>query len=205
MNRAAVLVLAAALTGCHKNHPLLGIASTPAPTYLAIGAGQSNMANMNLADFQKNAPNVARTYNGAVGGSALSEWTKGTDYYQNRILHAFQVSNQPVSVVLWWQGEAEGLSGIDYLTWGERFTQFVHNVRADTHTNVRFIVVRLGAVPDGTPPTAWDSIRDQQAALAIPGVTVVNVDDIPRTNGVHYTPDAYATIAARLAAAYQDE
>src|ERR1700690_776008 len=75
-----ILVLAC-LTGCNKfNHPftVLGsLSGPPLPSHKAIGAGQSNMANMNLADFQRDALDIVSVSNIAVGGSSLSEWVKG--------------------------------------------------------------------------------------------------------------------------------
>lgn len=186
------------------------------PTYRVLGAGQSNLANMDLTVFQGQAPDVLTTNNVAVGGSTLNEWEKGGDHYVNRLYHAFEVTNVPISAVLWWQGEAEGLGtpGTDASTWGPRFTKMIQDLRADVAANppynyghsFKVILVRLGPAPQGVNSTLWNLVRDQQACICLPGVTSINVDDLPRLSAsdVHYPISSYNTAARRLAGAYNE-
>lgn len=199
---AIVLLLAA--SGCKRlddRHD--EITSTP---MIVVGAGQSNMARMNLdSGFKQEMGNSGYvgidTLNVAVGGTSLSQWQKGGELYQPFINKALnRKATHDLKAVLFWQGENEGLPGGESPeTWAIRFEQFVNDVRSDLHEpNLPIVFVQIGK--NQGYGQAWDTVRDQQGSVNMRGVYMVTSDDIEQDfDHLHYTAESYDRMGRRLA------
>ena len=157
-----------------------------------VGAGQSNMAGENLAETFPNSVNVA------LGATHITDWQKGTTLYQ-AMLTASQ--HQP-AVILWWQGESEGIDGFPHGDWKVLFLQMVSDLRSDLHVQIPFIVVQIGQTNRVAP--YWEQVQDEQASLAIlPHFQVVTARDMyPQLDGIHYTDDQYRIVQKRMLDAF---
>lgn len=189
-----ILILAAILlTACGK----------PPRQFLAVG--QSNLANNVKSEgtvgwFQwelarqgqdSNVDNVA------VGGTWLSEWMPGTEYYKRAV--AAGKAHTP-EAIFFWQGENDTQVEDLANTWGERFTVMITQLRADIGTpDLPVYMVQLGRADCFA---YWETVRAQQAAIHLPNLTMLSADIVPMslTAGcVHFAPEGYHMIADKLA------
>lgn len=171
---------------------------------LYIGAGQSNMARQDLSKSFANSVNVA------VGSTYLSNWQKGaprtTESWESagplyeRIIKAVKDNPSLRPMLLFWQGESEGLTGIGATTWGQDFLTFVRTLRKDIGP-IPVIYVQIGKVPTLRPSIGWNEVKRQQAMVngTLENLTMIKSDDLDfGPDGLHYTDASYAIIQRRL-------
>ncbi len=201
MNYLWVLAFLILLTGCDKylKFPLSGRASTlPVGAHQVVGAGQSNMWYMRLeTQFAPFVHTNVGTTNIAVPGTNLSQWDRGGDLHA-KLIDTLKL-RQP-AVMLWWQGENDAYFHNED-TYGQRFTQFILNTRAESGLKDLIIIfVQLGR-SDGPGNRGWDVVKAQQAMISLPGVYMVASEDVQQDpDGVHYvTSGGYDVMGKRLA------
>ncbi len=116
-----------------------------------------------------------------------------------------------VAGVLFFQGEADAAdpaqagnapSPDDY---GARFTTFVENLRRDLgRPHLPLVFAQIGSTTTPGAYPNWAKVQEQQAALHLPCVAMIETKDLPLGDNVHYTTASYQEIGRRFARAYQE-
>jgi len=124
------------------------------PGNVAVGPGLTfgkTVANSNATDVVGLLPC-------AHGGTAISEWAKGTMLYSNAIGRAAAATNDGVVLmgILWHQGEADSKNTTDANAYQQKLTNLVNDLRADLGApDLPFICGQLGEwLPAGSYPYA---------------------------------------------------
>ena len=147
----------------------------------------------------------------ARGATKISEWLKtqtgdprSTLYgsCMNR-MKTVSPANGTVRAVIFWQGGSDAKTQEDALSWKDRFTTFVAELRVDLgNPNLPIIMVMLG---DADAKVAkkypyWQVVRAQQHAVNIPGVTKIEANGYERkADGIHFTTKSQLAFGAVLA------
>jgi hypothetical protein len=170
----------------------------------APGVGPGRSFGLTLVDG--GAAAEVGLVNCAVGGSRLDDWlptapaaTSLYDACLNSVKAALVRVGGRLGGVLFMQGETDARWSNPSARWGASFAAFVAGIRRDLDAPALPVVVgRIRQVAK----YAWKVRRAQlTAAKTLPKVAVVNTDDLP-VNGIHFTPDGYATLGERMAAAW---
>jgi len=203
MKKLIFLMAAISLTGCNQFHAMFG-ANGGHPDYSQtsmVGAGQSNMANENLS------MTFDRSVNVAFGGTSIEQWQKdykwgkqvwetGPQLYAQMLS---KVKNHHV-ILLFWQGETEGLQCTDADQWSNKFTRMVRDLRTDAGYEVQIVYVQIGNTT--LPHPCWEEVQNEQASLQghLPGVLMVSAKDLlPHGDGlIHYAQDQYKEMQGRM-------
>lgn len=203
MQNKAVWLIGLLGIGCSKSP--IGLGNTPYNSNAVwVAAGQSNMSKGFVTqDFQTIMQQSGRygqvsVINVAVGGTFLSQWKRGTPYY-NSMLEALHTPG--VQGLLWWQGENEGVYG-PANTWAQDFETMIKQLRKDSGiSDLKVVYVRINNFSCGP---YWSQIREQQSSVELSNATMIDIDDIPPEDSaecVHFnsaTP-AYGIVAQRMA------
>ncbi|WP_031500889.1 sialate O-acetylesterase [Bryobacter aggregatus] len=102
------------------------------PSLIGVGLGRSFAATL----IQYKAVRSVGLVPAAFGGSALEEWTPGSEHYRNavaRVKVALEGKNARLRGILWHQGEADSTEARS-ATYAVRFTAFIQQLRADLGT-----------------------------------------------------------------------
>lgn len=155
----------------------------------------------------------------AVGGSCITSWVKGAEYY-NRIFECLDSEYPKAKGVFWYQGESETIyteEGDDpkekvnlYI---ERFTKMVENLKKDLN-NPRLTVItaqlnsQTDRVEEETPSSLWYQIKEIQRQLAnpesaiyVPDTAVISTSDLAMSDVVHNSANSNVILAKRMARA----
>jgi hypothetical protein len=105
--------------------------------------------------------------------------------------------------VLFFQGEADAVDRARADAYGARFTAFVEDLRRDLgRPRLPVVFAQIGSTrtPDAFP--SWQRVQEQQAAVHLPCVAMIETADLPTWDNVHYTTESYQEIGRRFARAY---
>ncbi|MFA7334757.1 MAG: sialate O-acetylesterase [Kiritimatiellia bacterium] len=144
----------------------------------------------------------------AHGGTSMAQWdpkrkTLGGESLYASMLMSLQATGQPVSGILWYQGESDANDAAVNL-YTERMKELVAATRRDfKQPSLPWIVVQIGRFfGDATsPPRAWNSIQEQQRLLprSIRNLDVVAAIDLALDDLIHVGSAAFPTLAGRMA------
>ncbi|MGH6824220.1 sialate O-acetylesterase [Methyloceanibacter sp.] len=147
----------------------------------------------------------------ARGATTISEWLKvQTDDPRSTLygscmnrMKTVSPANGTVRAVIFWQGGSDAKSQEDALSWKDRFTALVADLRADLgNPDLPIIMVMLGD-PDikvAKKYPYWQAVRAQQQAVNIPGVTKIEANGYERkADGIHFTTNGQLGLGAALA------
>lgn len=68
----------------------------------------------------------------AVGGTAIKEWARGEQLYENMVKRAKAAAHEgEIAALLWYQGESDTTSQQDVDVYKEKMELLIHSVRAD--------------------------------------------------------------------------
>jgi hypothetical protein len=143
----------------------------------------------------------------AHGGTSMQQWRpqpveKANDSLYAAMLASVCATGQPVSGVLWYQGESDADLANAPLYTG-RMKELVAATRRDFKLpNLPWVIVQLSRVygnPIALGP--WNDIQEQQRLLPrkIKNFETVAAIDLPMDDGIHIGADGYVTLAHRLA------
>ena len=143
----------------------------------------------------------------AHGGTSMQQWSperkklEGQSLYYS-MLASVQATGQPVSGVLWYQGESDAdPNNAPHYT--QRMKELVAATRRDLkQPGLPWIVVQIGKVfghPIHLGP--WNDIQEQQRLLPkkIKNLEMVAALDLPMDDGIHIGADGYPALAHRMA------
>ncbi|MCL7024735.1 hypothetical protein MKW94_005383 [Papaver nudicaule] len=110
----------------------------------------------------------------AVGGTSISEWSRGVPLYNLR-------------AVLWYQGESDTVYQKDAESYGHNLKQLISNVREDLHLpRLHFILVALAS---GEGPFVG-IVRKAQLEIDLLNVLTVDADGRTPSRTRHLTTEA---------------
>jgi len=141
----------------------------------------------------------------AHGGTSMQQWSPsrremgGASLY-GAMMRRYEKLGQPVSGVLWYQGESDANSK-DARVYTDRMVELVESTRRDMGLpGLPWIVVQLGR---HFAPGAehWNSIQEQERRLpeVIKHLDVAPAVDLPLDDGIHIGGDGQLTLGRRLA------
>ena len=143
----------------------------------------------------------------ALGGSSMEQWDpalkhQGGDSLYGSMMLRLRHSGQPISGVLWYQGESDATE-----TAAPVFTKvmkrFVAAVRRDfKQPDLPFIMVQIGRVHYREWPSIhWNSVQNQQYELKkhIRNLECVASVDLPLDDSIHVGSEGHARLGVRLA------
>lgn len=143
----------------------------------------------------------------AKGGTTMESWSPscknmGARSLYGSMLLSLRRSAQPISGVLWCQGESDTTRPLAAV-YTNAMKRFVAAIRRDLkQPTLPFFIAQLGRVSDPGPmPVHWNHIQNQQYLLkkhiqnleCVPGV------DLPLCDIIHLSPEGSAILGARLA------
>ena len=144
----------------------------------------------------------------AHGGTSMTQWDPKREPLGGESLYAsmmmsLRATGQPVAGILWYQGESEANEAAEkYYT--ARMKELVAATRRDfKQPAMPWVVVQIGRLFGAVtnPPTAWNSVQEQQRLLprAIRHLDVVAAIDLALDDRIHISSSAFPTLATRMA------
>lgn len=146
----------------------------------------------------------------AVGGTPLSRWVKGADLYNQALERAkLAMKDGTIKGILWHQGEADGGSETTALSYAERLSGMVKDLRADLGAgDLPFVAGKLGLFrkPENKEgkPSYWPVVNEQIASLPglAPNSAVVEADGLKdKGDFVHFDTASVREFGNRYATA----
>jgi hypothetical protein len=136
-------------------------------------------------------------------GSRMSDWKEGEELFKAMIKQIEAAKHAgKVAAFLWSQGETDAQQKDAAESIGQNFTEFVQAVRRNLG-DIPIVFAQVGAAPDPQHQVPyWQTVKDQQAAINLPGVTMVKTDDLPNA-GLYLTMPGYRALGERFAGAVQ--
>jgi hypothetical protein len=138
------------------------------PDRVGVGLGRAFAAEM----LKQRAATSIGLIPAAFGGSALSEWAKGSKYYNNavertRAALAAAGPHARLRGILWHQGEADSTSEEHAATYRQRFQRFIADLRSDLNAvGAPVVVGELGRFVYDRPdfPNPYALLVNEQLA-----------------------------------------
>ncbi|MCL7034094.1 hypothetical protein MKW94_029996 [Papaver nudicaule] len=138
----------------------------------------------------------------AVGGTSISEWSRGAPLYNLFIRRSKKsmLEGGRIRAVLWYQGESDTVYQKDAESYGHNLKTFISNVREDLHLpRLHFIQVALAS---GEGPFVG-IVRKAQLDIDLLNVLTVDADGLPiGPDGLHLTTEAQVRLGQMLAEAF---
>lgn len=136
--------------------------------------------------------------NCAAGGSTTSQWMHGYPLFNDcaTFIYESKAFGQIAGLMVW-SGENDQIVGQD---WTEGMTNIVRDFRG--LVNNPNLPVAFVEAPSTYPRTELASLRSQQEALHISGVTRIPAEGFPTEDGVHITTDSQEILGQRFANAF---
>lgn len=143
----------------------------------------------------------------AHGGTSMQQWDPkrknlGGESLYASMLESVRATGQPVSGVLWYQGESDA-DLVNAKLYTARMKELVATTRRDfKQPNLPWVIVQIGRVyghPSALGP--WNDIQEQQRLLPrkIKNFETVGAIDLPMDDGIHIGSDGYPLLAHRMA------
>jgi len=145
----------------------------------------------------------------AHGGTSMEQWSPerkrlGGESLYASMLESVRLTGQPVSGVLWYQGESDANEQVAPLYTG-RMQKLVAATRRDfDHTKLPWIIVQLGRFFNVNPSaTWWNNIQEQQRILPnkIKYLETVPAIDLPMDDHIHIGAEGFVDLGERMARA----
>ncbi len=143
----------------------------------------------------------------AHGGTSMEQWdpalkNKGGDSLYGSMMLSLRHSGQPVSGMLWYQGESDATEKAAPL-FTKAMKRFVVAIRRDfKQPNLPFIMVQIGRVYGANwAGPHWNGIQNQQYELKkyIRNLECVPTIDLPLDDTIHISAEGNARLGVRLA------
>jgi hypothetical protein len=145
----------------------------------------------------------------AHGGTSMQQWSPdlknlgGKSQYGSMFL-SVRATGQPVSGVLWYQGESDA-NPQDAPLYTERMKKLVAATRRDfRQPNLPWVIVQISRhFKEPGSPVDWNSIQEQQHLLPnkIKFFETVTAIDLSFDDPIHVGSDSFPRLATRLASA----
>jgi len=145
----------------------------------------------------------------AHGGTSMEQWSPGLKHLGGQSLYAsmltsVQATGQPISGILWYQGESDATAK-DAPLYTERMKKLVVASRRDLRQpRLPWMSVQIARLfADWANLQVWNNIQEQQRLLPdkINFFETVSAIDLPLDDGIHIGAKGFPRLAARLASA----
>jgi hypothetical protein len=150
----------------------------------------------------------------AKSSSAIIEWQRDLSdqsLYGSCLKRAQAASTMgQVAGVLFFQGETDAIDVNRYpqfqpkpTEWSVLFSSFVNDFREDLQEpDLPIVFAQIGANTNPTDVPYWDLVKELQSSTDLPHSAMIQTDDLPLLDGLHFTAESYRIIGERFAAAY---
>lgn len=138
----------------------------------------------------------------AVGGTAIKEWARGEQLYENMVKRAKAASSGgEIKALLWYQGESDTSSQHDVDAYEHNMETFIHNVRTDLNLpNLPIVQVALAS---GVKSELVEKIRQIQLGMSVPNVVCVDAKGLAlKEDNLHLTTEAQVQLGHALAQSF---
>ncbi|XP_047330876.1 probable carbohydrate esterase At4g34215 [Impatiens glandulifera] len=140
----------------------------------------------------------------AVGGTAIKEWNRGSDLYENMIKRAKIASSKDggeIKAVLWYQGESDTMALEDAESYKSKMEDLIRNVREDLDSPL--LPVIQVAIVSGGDEKYLEKVREAQKSIDLPEVGCVDAAGLPlKEDNLHLTTEAQVKLGLMLAHTY---
>ncbi|CAK9136466.1 unnamed protein product [Ilex paraguariensis] len=139
----------------------------------------------------------------AIGGTAIKEWARGTDLYDNMVTRARAAAGDggEIKALLWYQGESDAASQHDAEAYKANMEELIHNVRTDLDLpSLPIIQVAIASAGDAK---YMEKVREAQKAIDLQNVVCVDAKGLQlKEDNLHLTTEAQVQLGHILADAY---
>jgi sialate O-acetylesterase len=144
----------------------------------------------------------------AHGGTTLEQWSfrhkgRGGASLYGAMLERVRRAGGNLCGMLWYQGESEGWSQESCVAYGERFAEWVGELRKDFgRPEFPVLTVQIGrTMLDTIDPLSWTKIRHVQAAFpnSVPFTAATSAVDLPLIDAIHINASGLRRLGRRLA------
>lgn len=162
---------------------------------------------MSFANAVKESVGIIGLVPCAVGGTAIKEWDRGSQLYENMIRRAEAAAHQSsngrggeIKAMLWYQGESDTSSKEDAECYKARMEALIENVRADLNLPSLPVIQVAIASGDGK---YMEKIREAQMGMQMENVVCVDAKGLQlKEDNLHLTTQAQVQLGHMLADAY---
>lgn len=136
----------------------------------------------------------------ALGGSSIQRWKPVTgDLYRN-LIEKIHETKGLYAGILWYQG-CEDTQPERAAVYYNCFKELVEAVRAELGYEIPFFTMQLNRFVNGPYDEAWGMVREaqRQAAVSIPGVSVLSTTNLSISDSVHNSAQANVALGMKLA------
>ncbi|KAL9141479.1 hypothetical protein ABFS82_14G106700 [Erythranthe guttata] len=139
----------------------------------------------------------------AVAGTAIKDWARGTEPYENLVRRAKAAAaggGGEIKAMLWYQGEKDTFTAEDAAVYKEKTERLILNVREDL--DLPSLPVILVALPSGR--AYLEKVREiQKGGIELPNVVCVDAKGLPlEEDNLHITTEAHVKLGMMLANSY---
>lgn len=139
----------------------------------------------------------------AVGGTAIKEWARGEELYENMVKRAKESvkehENSEMKALLWFQGESDATTQDDAAAYKLNMETLIHNLRQDL--NFPSLPIIQVAIASGSD--YMEKVREAQKAIDLPNVICVDAKGLQlKEDNLHLTTEAQVQLGHMLAEAY---
>ncbi|BAT93906.1 hypothetical protein LR48_Vigan02g240700 [Vigna angularis] len=139
----------------------------------------------------------------AVGGTALKEWARGEELYENMVKRAKESvkghENFEMKALLWFQGESDTENEEEAAVYKVNMETFIHNVRQDL--NLPSLPIIQVALASGFKYI--EKVREAQKEIDLPNVICVDAKGLQlNDDNIHLSTESQVQLGRMLAEAY---
>ena len=152
----------------------------------------------------------------AKGGTSIMEWLPNYSdrddrdtLYGNCLARAIEAqANGEIVGIIYHQGESDGFDKFRSFYWDRQFVMLINSLRSDLNIDQLPVVFaqigRLTTQEYIEKILFWDEVKESQAKVDIPMVSMVNPTDLDiKSDGIHLTTDAQRALGLRYARAME--
>jgi hypothetical protein len=179
-----------------------------------LGAGFSPSMAFATQLLKYNPDQVIGLIPCARGGSAISQWQRNlsaNSLYGSCLRRVQMAASQgKIAGFLFFQGEADALDPtrtprvpLFPMQWATQFSTLINNFRQDlSEPNLPVIFAQIGSTRSPHLYINWQQVQQQQTLAKIPNSRMIQTNDLPLQDDVHFTTDSYQIIGERFAEAF---
>ncbi|KAJ4830729.1 hypothetical protein Tsubulata_015603 [Turnera subulata] len=138
----------------------------------------------------------------AVGGTAIREWARGEELYENMVKRGKECVKDggEIKCLLWYQGESDASQESDAVAYKGNMEKLIENVREDLGLpSLPIIQVALASGDH----KYLEKVREAQLGISLPNVTCVDGMGLQlKEDNLHLTTEAQVKLGHMLADAY---
>ncbi|KAL9371056.1 hypothetical protein Peur_036196 [Populus x canadensis] len=139
----------------------------------------------------------------AVGGTAIKEWARGEELYENMVKRAKESVKDggEIKGLLWFQGESDTSTQIEADAYQENMEKLIENVREDL--GLPSLPIIQVAIASGLDDNYMEKVREAQLNINLPNVVCVDAKGLDlKEDHLHLTTESQVKLGNMLADAY---